>query len=323
MPLFFRFALTAQFYTFFSVFTNAGEFLYNGIMFGYVTIDKPELKVREFDVYHAYYCGLCHRLNALYGFRGRMTLTYDLTFLTMLLTGLYEPAEKTGKIRCLVHPFDAHAATVNRYTDYAAAMNVLLAYYKAADDWEDERDVKGLALKTALKTAAERVKALYPKKAHLVEEKLKQLRAAEEAESTDLDFVSGIFGELMAGLFVLQEDLWKGPLKNTGFYLGKFVYLMDAYEDLARDIEKDRYNPLVALYRTRDDFDDYMQELLTMMMSEAARSFEFLPIIENVTILKNVLYSGVWTRYKRMRAQKTTAQAEDKKEQEEGDVRSV
>ena len=285
-------------------------------MFGYVTIDKPELKIREFEVYHAYYCGLCHRLDALYGLRGRMTLTYDLTFLAMLLTGLYEPEEKEGQLRCIVHPLTKHAARVNRYTDYAAAMNVLLAYHKAADDWEDERGLKGLALKAALHDAAKRIETLYPKKTRLIEEKLKALREAEDAESTDLDMVSGIFGELMAGLFVVRDDLWKDALKNTGFYLGKFVYLMDAYEDLTEDLKKGRYNPLRALYRTRADFDDYMQELLTMMMSEAARSFEFLPIIQNVAILKNVLYAGVWTRFKMVRAKKTPAQEDNVTEQE-------
>lgn len=289
-------------------------------MFGYVTIDKPELKVKDFEVYHAYYCGLCHRLDALYGIRGRMTLTYDLTFLTMLLTGLYEPAEKEGRMRCMVHPVEPHAARVNCYTDYAASMNVLLAYYKAADDWADERDVKGLALKAALRKAAQSVETRYPKKARLILEKLQALREAEEAESDDLDRVSGIFGELMAVLFSVRQDLWAAALKNTGFYLGKFIYLMDAYEDLAKDIEKGHYNPLVALYRTRDDFDDYMQELLTMMMSEAAASFEFLPIIKNVSILKNVLYSGVWTRYKVMRFKKTPVREDNMTKQETSDV---
>ena len=267
-------------------------------MFGYVTIDKAELKVREFEEYHAYYCGLCHRLQALYGLRGRMTLTYDLTFLTMLLTGLYEPPEKDGTIRCMVHPLQPHPARVNRFTDYAAAMNVLLAAYKARDDWDDERSFKGLALSRALKNATEQVELVYPGKAARVKAQLEKLREAEESESDDLDYVSGIFGELMAILFTVKEDMWTGALKSTGFFLGKFIYLMDAYEDLDKDIEKGVYNPLLSLYRTSKNFDDEMQELLTMMISEAARSFEFLPILKNASILKNVLYAGVWTRYK-------------------------
>ncbi|MBQ9512945.1 MAG: hypothetical protein IJR58_07105 [Lachnospiraceae bacterium] len=270
-------------------------------MFGYVTIDKPELKVKEFDIYHAYYCGLCRRLHALYGVRGQMTLSYDLTFLVMLLTGLYEPNETTGNIRCLVHPIDKHPAVVNKFTDYAAAMNVLLAYYKGKDDWDDERDVKGFVISKALADAVNDITRSYPKKAQLVENKIKALREAEEALSTDLDLVSGIFGELMAGLFTVKDDLFTAALRNTGFYLGKFVYLLDAYEDLADDMKKNAYNPLIELKRTRDDFDAYMEDLLTMMISEAARAFEFLPIIKNVSILKNVLYSGVWTGYRMKR----------------------
>ena len=57
-------------------------------MFGYVVINKPELKFKEFDVYKSFYCGLCYSLRSRYGFVGQFTLSYDMTFLVMLLTSL-------------------------------------------------------------------------------------------------------------------------------------------------------------------------------------------------------------------------------------------
>ncbi|MBR7147285.1 MAG: hypothetical protein IKD13_00520, partial [Firmicutes bacterium] len=69
-------------------------------MFGYVLVDKPELKIREFDVYKSWYCGLCQKLKERSGFLGQMTLTYDMTFLILLLHGLYEPEERCGECRC-------------------------------------------------------------------------------------------------------------------------------------------------------------------------------------------------------------------------------
>ena len=76
-------------------------------MFGYITINKPEIKFKEFDIYHAYYCGFCRILKKEYGLSGQATLTYDLTFLIMLLSGLYEPEEKIGQTHCIVHPSQA------------------------------------------------------------------------------------------------------------------------------------------------------------------------------------------------------------------------
>ena len=60
-------------------------------MFGYIAINKAEMKFKDYDMYHSYYCGLCKCLKECYGIRGQMTLSFDMTFLIVLLTGLYEP----------------------------------------------------------------------------------------------------------------------------------------------------------------------------------------------------------------------------------------
>ena len=109
-------------------------------MFGYVVINKPELKFKEFDIYRGYYCGLCRSLKKRYGIAGQMTLTYDMTFLAMLLTGLYEAEISEEKHRCIAHPMSRHLMLQSKYTDYVADMNIILAYYKALDDWKDEHN---------------------------------------------------------------------------------------------------------------------------------------------------------------------------------------
>ena len=111
-------------------------------MFGYIAINKAEMKFKDYDVYQAYYCGLCRRLKECYGKRGQLTLSYDMTFLIVLLTGLYEPKTITGEIRCIAHPLEKHPTKINEYTDYAASMNLILSYYKCKDDWTDERKKK-------------------------------------------------------------------------------------------------------------------------------------------------------------------------------------
>ena len=108
-------------------------------MFGYIIVHKPELKVREYETYKASYCGLCRSLKKRHGRIGQMTLSYDMTFLALLLTGLYEPETITGCERCIAHPVNRHHFRQNQYFDYAADMNVLLTFYKCLDDWQDEK----------------------------------------------------------------------------------------------------------------------------------------------------------------------------------------
>ena len=108
-------------------------------MFGYVLAHKPELKMKEFYKYKAYYCGLCKVLKEKYGFLGQMTLTYDMTFLVMLLTSLYECNTNRAEQRCLIHPMKKQKMLYNDITEYAADMNIILAYYKLLDDWKDEK----------------------------------------------------------------------------------------------------------------------------------------------------------------------------------------
>ena len=75
-------------------------------MFGYVIVNKGDLTFREFDVYHSYYCGLCRVLKENYGLTGQMSLNYDMTFLVLLLTSLYEPETTYDMKKCIAHPFD-------------------------------------------------------------------------------------------------------------------------------------------------------------------------------------------------------------------------
>ena len=108
-------------------------------LFGYIIVNKPEMKFKEFDLYHAYYCGLCRSLKKCYGMAGQISLSYDMTFLAMLLSGLYEPEETRSRERCVAHPLSRHMAIENIFTEYAADMNVLLTMYKCEDDWQDEK----------------------------------------------------------------------------------------------------------------------------------------------------------------------------------------
>lgn len=279
-------------------------------MFGYVTINKADMKFKEFDIYHSYYCGLCTVLKKQYGKRGQITLSYDMTFVLMLLSSLYEPDTEQAVTKCIAHPFEKHPVRRNEITQYVADMNVLLSFYKCEDDWKDEHKVSKLCYRKLLNGPFREIRKRYPKKAEKIAGLLRELSRQEERKTDDIDKMSGLFGEIMAEIFLYKEDEWHENLYNLGYYLGKFIYLIDAYEDIEKDIKKKNYNPLLHLYE-RAEFENETETILTMMMAECSRNFEQLPVIENVEILRNIIYSGVWCRYDTIKAKRSEGKKDE------------
>ena len=284
-------------------------------MFGYVIINKGDMKFREFDIYHAYYCGLCRVLKEKYGLWGQMTLSYDMTFVIMLLTGLYEPKETAGSCKCAAHPFERHGVRINEFTEYAADMNLLLSYYKCKDDWEDEGKYRQRLCAALLRKGYRTLEKKYKGKIRRVERLMSQLGKEEKAGCRELETMSPRVGEVMAEIMVCKEDVWEESLYRLGMYLGKFIYLCDAYEDIEKDLKNGNYNPLSGIYES-PDFEEECKGILTMMMAECSKEFEKLPILENIGILRNIIYSGVWYRYERVRIRRKSEEKGQAKENE-------
>ena len=281
-------------------------------MFGYVVMNKPEIKFKDFDMYRSFYCGLCRELKERYGLSGQITLTYDMTFVILLLSGLYEPPTKKGTTRCIVHPVRRQPVRKNAITEYAADMNIFLTYYKCKDDWNDERSIPGLVFGKLLENKEKKSEKLWSKKVQTIVSCLDELSELEKENATDIDRVSGCFGRIMAEIFAYREDVWEPTLRRMGFYFGKFIYLLDAYDDVEEDVKKENYNPFSKDYIIKG-FDDRVKSMLMMMMAETCREFEKLPIIKYTDILRNILYSGVWCRFENVSGKR-------KKEQEKEHV---
>lgn len=264
-------------------------------MFGYVNIYKPELKMKDFYKYKAYYCGLCKTLKSKYGRFGQMTLSYDMTFLIILLTSLYESNTVREQDRCIIHPVKKHDTLYNDITEYVADMNIALTYYHLLDDWQDEKKIAGLAGAKALKKHFKKINERYPRQCNVIRECLIQLQECEKNKEMNIDIVSRCFGELMAEIFVYQQDMWEESLRKVGFFLGKFIYILDAYDDIDKDIKHNNYNPLIPIYK-ESSYEEDCNGMMTMMMAEATREFEKLPCLLDIDILRNILYQGVWTK---------------------------
>ena len=269
-------------------------------MFGYVTAQKSELKMREYYKYKAYYCGLCKVLQEKYGIAGQLTLTYDMTFLVILLTSLYETETARAEFRCVVHPLKKQKMLSNEFTEYAADMNLVLTYYKLLDDWHDEGSKTSLAGLKVLRPIFAKLKVQYPEKCEVIRKCLALLRRCEERGESNIDVSARYFGKLMEELFVYRKDHWESKLRRMGFYLGKFIYILDAYDDIDKDLQSGSYNAMESICAD-ETFDEKVEEMLRFVMMECTSAFEMLPCVEDAEILRNILYAGVWDKFDKKR----------------------
>lgn len=265
-------------------------------MLGVMMVRKDELKFREYDQYRGYYCGLCRAIGKRCSSVCRMALSFEMTFLAMLHTSLYEPETDCGKHRCLFHPMSKRMMLSNEAIDYAADLSAIISYYDLRDGWEDERRVDKLAASEVLRRAAKRAGERLPRQKEAVERYVKRLHEIEQKNEQNLDAAANLTGEMLAELYVMREDVYAKDLRELGFYLGKFIYLCDSYEDIERDIKKKNYNPLITRYAD-EAFAENCEQMLSDMMARAAMAFERLPLLEDAEIMRNILYSGIWLRF--------------------------
>ena len=265
-------------------------------MFGYIVPNPSLLDEGGQKRFREAYCGLCHVLQKKYGAVGGMTLSYDLTFLALLLSALYETDETSGQERCCVHPGKKHAFAFTDFYEYAADMNILLAYQKRMDDWLDDHNLSAKGQAKLLKSAYESISEKYPVQTKAIENWLSEIHEIEKRTDRCIDLPANQTGKMLGSLFAPQDDFWRAELVQIGDGLGRFIYLMDAYDDLSADLKHNRFNPLKP-YREDEDFEEMCYDALKMSVADSAAAFERLPILKDVEILRNILYSGVWHRY--------------------------
>lgn len=276
-------------------------------MFGYINADLKQLSEDDKKIYQQFYCGLCHQLGQEAGFKGQLLLNYDLCFLAILLQSLYEPELSQDTHRCIIHPIKVKNFYNSEAIRYAADMDIILSYHSLMDNYKDDNSKISKLAADSLSKDYNRIKDKYPKQTAAVEKYIAQLSAAEKAQETNIDKVSSYTGEMLGTLMNWKDDNWSCTLHCMGFHMGKFIYIIDAYEDLKKDKKKGNYNPLSYMKKeSPKEFETFVRINLTSLMAECAKSFERLPIVENADILRNIIYTGVWTKYEYLQIKKNT-----------------
>ena len=265
-------------------------------MFGYLVAATNVLEAEDLARYKSVYCGLCRSLKRCFGQAARLTLNYDMTFLVLLLSSLYEPEEERGAAACVRHPFEPQPFTMSELSDYAAHMNLALAYLKCLDDWKDDKSLTAYAEAKTLQAGYDAVRERYPRQCAAITEALDRLSRIEAEGREDPDAAAACFGALMREIFVYKEDRWSEPLRHMADALGRFLYLLDAAMDLEEDVKRGRYNPFRRYAGDRDN-EERFRDSLRLQLGECVYWYDKLPLVDDTGLLRNILCLGLWSAF--------------------------
>ena len=263
-------------------------------MFGYVRPLRGELKVKDEEWYRAAYCGLCHTLSRRCGWAARYVLNYDFTFLALLLE---ESPGQTCQRRCPAHPLRKRACgCTSPAMELAAEESVILTYYKLTDSIRDEKGWKAIVARLGrlfLRRAYRRAAKSQPPFEENVAACLGELEELEAAQSPSLDRTADTFARLLAGASPQTGDARRDrPLRELLYHLGRWIYLLDAFDDRAEDEKAGRYNPVSARFSGKVD-EDYLRTTLNHSLSLAQSAFQLLETVQRRELLENILYLGL------------------------------
>lgn len=280
-------------------------------MLGYVKPDKPDLKIKEFEIYSGYYCGICKSIAKRYGQLPRLTLNYDSVFLAILIAAVDSEREHIETDRCIVHP--AKKRTIiydNAAIDYAADILLLLAYYKLKDDYQDDRSMKAALGVALMKGTFKKLMETAPEKCTYVRDKLKELTQLECEKCPSIDRSAEPFAKLMEEVF--DYPGWKREkngveltqiFRRVGYHLGKWIYLIDAYDDIEENLKKNSFNPLLIQFEYdpkketsvvfKERIRDRVETNLVLYLAEIAKSCSHLEFEKNKGLIENILYFGL------------------------------
>ena len=264
-------------------------------MLGYVKVNKDELKIREYNVYKSYYCGLCKTLKSEYGYFSRFVLNYDSVFLALLLSSVSNDDYDLKNEICIAHPTKKTPITVkNKSLTYSAAVMVILVLLKLEDDIRDEKSLKALIVYLLLTNAKRKVKKNYRTLFKNCRDTINKLSDLEKNNCDDLDKLSDVFANLLKLLFVpdfITENSEKRILSHIGYMLGRFIYIIDAYEDMEKDEKKKNFNPFLLSENSPDK--DLIFDTLSFDLSSLSNAYELLDLKVNKPILDNIIYLGL------------------------------
>lgn len=270
-------------------------------MFGFVRPLRGELKVREWERFQSVYCGLCHTIRRRYGFAQTMMLSYDCTYLALVLDALEPCGGEQSKCRCIIHPFRRRScAKQSNGMIRAAAVSVILCRHKLADTIADERGIKRLAaqmfrlfLRRGYQKAAEEL----PSFDRETRECLENLDALERQKTPSLDRPADAFASILRAA-VIDWHTDSRILQEMFYHVGRWIYLVDACDDIQEDFASGSYNPVLLRWEMTQptllpSVKDAMQHTLLQSLAAAYHAYILLHPLRDAGIIENILCQGL------------------------------
>jgi hypothetical protein len=265
-------------------------------MFGYLLPDKQELKVKDFALYRAAYCGVCRAIKLAYGDLPRLAVSWDAAVLAVLMIGASGLEPKVKNRGCVLNPvqkkpvLEGHAVL-----RYMAAVSVMLARERLKDAWADEKRFSALPAAAALALADRKARRGFPAAAALITERLAELAALEKNGCKEIDRPADAMGNMLSG--ILTSGPVAGPaaevlLRSMGYHLGRWTYLVDALDDREKDAKSGAYNPIRAMGGGEGSV-ELAEQACLYAASQAAAVFDLLDMRWGGEVITNVLYSGM------------------------------
>ena len=269
-------------------------------MFGYVRVDKPNILIKDFATYKAYYCGLCKSISAKYCNQlMRLGVNYDIAFLSMLAHN-YEDVEPSFKdTRCFVHPIGPKFPVVvnDRVQERIVDINTVLGYYKVCDDRRDKGGLRYSAVKSALKPAYKKAAAALPELDAALKKCFSELEALEQAGSDDLDALAQTSADMLVAVGRAATDAFDEDFRVLAENLGRWIYVVDAYDDMAKDLKQNSFNPFTVKGSLSGEEEAELaaavKERLYGYIREIRAAYDRMRIVYSEGPLSNVIYLGL------------------------------
>ena len=289
-------------------------------MFGYIRPLECELKVREQAEYRGIYCGLCKSIGRRYGQLERLTLSYDCAFLALTLMAINGDAKFTrGNCGPRIYRGKRPIADASPTLDYAADVNVLLAWYKAADDAVDEKSTKAATARVALRRAYSKAARANPELDRQIGESMKRLHELEHEGCREVDEPSNAFGKLLSAVILnapTLPDSERTAAQWMYYNLGKWIYLIDAWDDREKDEKNGNYNPFLLANMPVEQ----AEFLLNITRGEAQKGYDLLTLNQSSGLLDNIMRLGLYHTQRRVLHGENGCQAENASpEKDKGD----
>ncbi|MBQ4527107.1 MAG: hypothetical protein II998_03450 [Clostridia bacterium] len=269
-------------------------------MFGYINVYKDELKIKDFEVFRSYYCGLCKTLGKKYNQLTRFGLSYDMTFLAILADSINDSTPDIKKEGCLRHSGRQPVCKNNNAIEFSADMSIILTYYKLSDDITDNNSFKARLARIAYKRAVRKSSEKYPDIAEKIRHNLCKLSELERENCAYIDMAADPFATLTSSIF----ECYDSSLSSLGYNIGRFIYIADAYKDIEEDLEKGSYNPYIAAYDRsfleNDEFKTKVMGSLNMTLAAISACYNKINIKKNKSILDNIIYLGLRSVFDRL-----------------------